>query len=372
MPTGIEEAAATALVKRGVATVGNSAIRWLSLGPRERLFRLLFVEFGDSVAMPKDEFYAFATDEELSSLTDDLLAGRRPADDATAGLIAERIETRLHRVPEADRDAMASEIGTFAVFSYTAALKTPEELGHNIAAKVDMYGTQTTAALTDIQAELKRLVGAGDKETDLVAALMSSPLEHAGQTETVAAAQKLAGDGKHSEAATRFLEVADGLDAAGLVSVSETYRLLAAEQFRASGDIEEAVATVATAASTRANRGSADAWLIAGRIGHVGGPAWLGDAFSAYADWPRQPWAAQRLRDAWSQDDDPERRQRWLAALVQISAVSGDRDQVLQEIPALTPRASGSRLYWELDRIDAIEATQGATAADSNWDTVEH
>ena len=41
-----------------------------------------------------------------------------------------------------------------------------------------MYGTQTTAALTDIQAELKRLVGAGDKETDLVAALMSSPLEH--------------------------------------------------------------------------------------------------------------------------------------------------------------------------------------------------
>ena len=199
MPTGIEEAAATALVKRGVATVGNSAIRWLSLGPRKRLFRLLFVEFGDSVAMPKDEFYAFATDEELSSLTDDLLAGRRRADDATAGLIAERIETRLHRVPEADRHAMASEIGTFAVFSYTAALKTPEELGHNIAAKVDMYGTQTTAALTDIQAELKRLVGAGDKETDLVAALMSSPLEHAGQTETVAAAQKLAGDGKHSE-----------------------------------------------------------------------------------------------------------------------------------------------------------------------------
>ena len=27
---------------------------------------------------------------------------------------------------------------------------------------------------------------------------------------------------------------------------------------------------------------------------------------------------------------------------------------------------------WELDRIDAIEATQGATAADSSWDTVEH
>jgi hypothetical protein len=178
MPTGIEEAAATALAKKGLATVGNSAIRWLSLGPRERLFRLLFVEFGDSVAMAKDEFYAFGTDEGLCSLTDDLLAGRRPADDATASLIAERIETRLHRVPEADRHAMASEIGTFAVFSYTAALKTPEEIGHNIAAKVDLYGTQTTAALTDIQAELKRLVAVGDKETDLVAALMSSPLEH--------------------------------------------------------------------------------------------------------------------------------------------------------------------------------------------------
>jgi hypothetical protein len=373
VPTGIEEAAATAIVKKGIATVGNSALRWLSLGPRERLFRILFVEFGEAVAMPKDEFFAFATDDELCRLTDELIAGQRQPDDGTAELIAQRIAPRLHRVAEKDRTAMAREIGAFAVFSYTAALKTPEELGHNVAAKVDLYGTQATAMLTDIRSDVKRLTSARDVETDLVAALMSSPLEHAGQAQTVAAAQRLAADGQYAEAAKRFLEAADGLDGTGLTGVGDTYRLLAAEQLKASRDIAKAISLAAATMSARLDRGSADVLITADRIRGLDGPEWLVDAFSACTDWPRQPWASQRLRHALSEDDDAARCERWRAALTQISAVGGDGAGVLTDIPdTLSPLQSGHRLYWELDRIDALEATDDSAAADLAWDAVEH
>jgi tetratricopeptide (TPR) repeat protein len=372
MPFIIDDLLAGAVAGKVFSDGGDSLKQFLRLPPSQRLYRLLWHDFGTATSMSKDEFYAFATDPELQSLTEGLIGGTRLPDEETRGLIATCIERRLHRVPADQRAALADEISALLVRGYPLATRDLSQQLANVTTKLDTQHGESMDAFAELQSGLSRLLHRGDPQADLAAALLAGPLAHAGKEEVAGQAQQLAADGDHAAAAQAFLDVADGLQDSGLFSVAETYRLQAADQLQAAGELAAAAELVESVITQQLDRESPEVWVTTGKLQALQPNGWLGDALSACANWPHEPWARARLREAVVADTGSNRQLRWLATLTQIGIVVGDARQVLadlpEELPALAP---GARLYVELDRLDAVEEADGPQATDEKWPALE-
>jgi hypothetical protein len=370
MPFLIDDLLAGAAAGKLFSDGTDSFKHFLQLPPSQRLYRLLWHDFGTAASMSRDEFYAFANDSELQAIAEGLIAGTQLPNDAARDQAAARIETHLCRVAADQKRGLAEEIATLLLRGYPLATK---DIGRQVAAlttKLDTQFEENRTAVADLQSGVDRLLRRGGPQGDLAAALLAGPLSHAGKEDVAAKAQELAAGGDHRAAADAFLDVAKGLDQSGLVSVAETYRLQACDQLEAAGDRPAALELLEGVICAQLDRGSPDVWLTTSKLGREGD--WLSDALRACADWPHQPWAPTKLQTAIATDTDQARRMRWLAALTQIHLALGEEAQVLTDIPAELPALNGGhRFLVELDRLDALETVHGPHAVDDEWANVE-
>lgn len=356
-----------------LAGTGLAVRKFLRLPPRQRLFFLLWKDFGSRTSMGVDEFYAFATDIEMASIVDELLAGTRVANDETRDRLSARIALRLHRVPEDNRDGLARDIAGATLRGYPLVMREWKEYGQLIATKLDVQHAHDADRFSELQASIERVgrqvVGG---QADLAAALLSGPLAHAGQEDRVRQAQELASSDQHAEAASLFQQVADALDDHALHSVAETYRLQAADLLAKAGDLQAASDLAEHVVWAQLDRASADTWVTVRTFERLRGDDWLTRALSGCADWPHLRAVSQWLRDALEQDDDLDRSMRWLSMLLQVDVLTEGYEAFLDDLPDRLPTlVGGDRLHIELDRIDALEELEGPSPADAAWQSVE-
>lgn len=368
----IDDLLAGAVVGKVFSDGTDSLRRFLRLPPSQRLYRLLWEDFGTVADMSRDEFYALGTASDLDGAVEDLISGRRLANQETSEFIAARLEVRLRRVPDESRRQVANEMAAVLLRGYPVATRDLVQQLTNVTTKLDTQYEATNASLALLQSGVDRLLHGEGQQADLAAALVSGPLRHARMEEVAERARKLAAEARHEDAARAFVEVAQGLDAVGLITVAETYRLLAARQFHKAGDVATALDLTEAGIWQQLERGAEGARVVAAAYDEMSGGGWLSEALSACANWPQQPWAQNKLRTAAQNDHDLARRLRWLTTLTSIDLIYGQFSDLLQDIPDDLPElASGARLTIELDRLDALEETSGAEAADAVWAEIE-
>ncbi len=351
---------------------GTSALRrFLKLPPRAKVFHLLWKDFGKQTGLGRDEFYAFANDDQLAAVVDGLLSGTILADDSTREALDARISRRLVRVPEAQRADLAKSIAAATVRACPLAVREWGEATAQISTKLDVQFEHQSKETAEIRSSISRLANALG-EPEFAKALLMGPLAQVSCEEDATRAELLESDGKNDEAAAIYLEIAQKLRSAGLAAVADSYDLTASRLIGESGRTADAAERVERVLRDQLGRHEPTAWLTARSLSRWRDDDWLARAWIAYTNWPNESWATNVLRAAISEDKDPERVLRWMQALLEIDAMYDGPEAVMRDLPSeLPPLKEGPRVDIELQRIDALERTEGAEAADEAWTKLE-
>ncbi|MGZ3573564.1 MAG: hypothetical protein ACXU9Y_16455 [Gemmatimonadaceae bacterium] len=347
---------------------GASALRrFLKLAPRAKVFHLLWTDFGKQTGLGRDAFYAFAEDDQLATVVDGLLAGTILAEKSTREKLAARIRLRLVRVPEPQRADLAKSVAAATIRACPLALRDWGEAAAQISTKIDVQFEHQTRESAEVRSSISRLANALG-EPEFAKALLMGPLAQVSREEAATRAELLENDGENDEAAAIYLEIAQELRSAGLAAVADSYDLTASRLLGESGRTADAAEHVERVLWDQLDRHEPTAWLTARSLSRWRDGDWLARALVAYTNWPNESSATNALRRAISEDEDPERVLHWMKALLEIDAMYEGPEAVMRDLPvALPPLKEGPRVEIELQRIDALERTEGAEAADEVW-----
>ena len=266
-----------------------------------------------------------------------VLSGAAVHDERTAARLAALIAGKLTETDPADRPALALEIAHAALMAPTSVLRTEEKTSYLVE------GSQRDGRrLAAVQETVERthdgitrvLRSLGDDDDDVVRALITDPLRHAGVEQRAKLAAQYADAGRHQEAAEELLMVAGALRSRGLNELAEAFSIRAAESLTTAGQSARARDLLLEAVWARLDRGqpgSAHSLLSTVQATCDTDEVWISDALGAEVDWPELDGAAHALAHAARRTTDGARRARWWAAWAVERTVAGALDELAAE-----------------------------------------
>ena len=158
-------------------------VRFWQGPPETRLLTLLHHDFGKRAGLSRDRFWAWQTDKKLMDALAPVLSGAAVPDEQTAAKLAELIAVKLIETDPADRPALALEIAHAALLAPASVLRTEEKTSYLLEGSqrdgrrlAEMQ--ETVEQAHDGISRVLRSLGADDD--DVVRALITDPLRHAG------------------------------------------------------------------------------------------------------------------------------------------------------------------------------------------------
>jgi hypothetical protein len=305
--------------------------------PETRLLTLLHHDFGKRAGLSRDRFWAWQKDEALMNALGPVLSGAAVPDERTAAKLADQISAKLTETDPADRPALALEIAHAALMAPTSVLRTEEKTSYLVEGSQRdgqrLAAVQETVEQTHdgISRVLRSL---GTEDDDVVRALITDPLQHAGVEQRAKRAAQHADAGRHQEAAEDLLMVAAALRARGLSELAEAFSIRAAESLTTAGQSLRARELLLEALWARLDRGqpgAAHSLLSTFQATCGTDEAWIVDAVRAEVDWPELDGAADALAEAALRTTDGAWRARWWAAWAVERTVVGALDELAAE-----------------------------------------